>query len=1009
MSSPTATILCVDDDPAMLALLDRVFAKHPYTILHAQESDTALRLVDDRSDLDLILLDIMLPGQLNGLQICQQIRAKTDRSYVPIIMLTALSQPDQIAAGLDAGADDYITKPFSPREALARVQAALRLRRAQRELEEAQRRYRVLVETSRDVIFALDTAGQLTYISPACLALTGYSAEELLADQAPLARIVHPDDTERVNAYLSSSAALSDSADLEFRLVRRDEQTHWTSLLCAVICNAAGAAIGLQGTLRDIHQRKQIEAATWQRSQELSALNLIATRVNQSLELHKTLGEALDALMEVLGIEFGTIHVLEDAQFNLRAARGLPDDIARNWHHLLGTIDPDHWQARDPIVLRADSIPPSDSIGTPEQALGIRAWIVVPLRQRGALNGLLILASRNLYKFDQTESTLIGTVAEEISVAITNSRLYEETRQRVEELGLLYEVGSMLASTLDLDKVLRVIMEAAVTILQGEAGSVLLLDEPSGDLVFAAAVGRNSDQLVGLHLPAGAGIAHRVLTEGRSLLIGDAQHDEHFYTGIDQVTGLTTQRLIAAPLRTRGRIIGVMEVINKPHDQFSEADLRILDLLAPTAASAIENARLHTRDIQLTEEIRRHNSELSALHAISAAVSQSLEIKHVLEISLMMMQPLFGYDEGSIALLDGNTLKSMAMHTSSGRDSAAPDRLELADRFSQAAIEASAVKIIANTAELTEEIAAVWREKNIGAMAAVPLWGHDHVQGALRMIWHTPRSFTDETSPLLAAIGQQIGVAIERAHLYEVAQRRAKEIEQSYAQLVQSEKLAATGRLAMSLAHEINNPLQAIQNCLHLALEFDLNESQRTRYLKLAREEVERLSILVQRMLDFYRPSQEEKTVADVHAVLDRVLALTEQKLRHDQIELLMERAADKLLAQAAPDQLGQVFLNLIVNAAEAMDAGGQLHIRTELIGDWIETRFIDTGPGISAEQLAHIFEPFYTTKPDGTGLGLAISYTIIERSGGSIIVESQEGHGSTFLVRLPRAPNHQS
>ena len=107
------------------------------------------------------------------------------------------------------------------------------------------------------------------------------------------------------------------------------------------------------------------------------------------------------------------------------------------------------------------------------------------------------------------------------------------------------------------------------------------------------------------------------------------------------------------------------------------------------------------------------------------------------------------------------------------------------------------------------------------------------------------------------------------------------EIERSYAQLVQSEKLAATGRLAMSLAHEINNPLQAIQNCLHLVLEFPLPEDRKTEYLKMAREEVERLSILVQSMLDFYRPARGGQPIANVRAVLDRVLALADQKLRY--------------------------------------------------------------------------------------------------------------------------------
>jgi signal transduction histidine kinase len=172
----------------------------------------------------------------------------------------------------------------------------------------------------------------------------------------------------------------------------------------------------------------------------------------------------------------------------------------------------------------------------------------------------------------------------------------------------------------------------------------------------------------------------------------------------------------------------------------------------------------------------------------------------------------------------------------------------------------------------------------------------------------------------------------------------------------------------------------------------------------MAREEVERLSILVQSMLDFYRPSRSGPSMANVRAVLDRVLALADQKLRYNQIETTLQCPADPLLVQSPADQLGQVFLNLIMNAAEAMEQGGALRIDAELVEEMIEIRFRDTGAGIPSEVLAHIFEPFYTTKDEGTGLGLAISYTIIERLGGTMQVESELGRGTLFTIRLPQA-----
>lgn len=989
---PSATILVVDDDPMQLELLEAILKRAGHHVLRAGSGEEALEVLAARPDTELLLLDVMLPGRLDGLAVCQHIRADPHRTYLPIIMVTALGQVEQVALGLEAGADDYITKPFSMREILARVQAALRIRHMQRDLSETQHRYQVLVETSRDLIFTLDNAGHLTYVSPMCETLTGYTAETLLADEQPFVRFIHPADQARLASWLASRLRrATDDTDLEVRIVRADGQLRWANLAWSTLYDRAGRPIGLQGAIRDVTHRREIEAATWRRSQELAALNLIASRITQSLELRPTLDEALDALLEVVGVEYGAIYVLDNMHAQLQAVRGLPDADARQAFAAAAgpLIDP----ARELLVRRERLDQPPDQITIGLRNFGVQALLTLPLRERGAAIGVMLLASRDADKFDPNEVTLISTVAEQISAALTNARLYEDARHRAEQLVLLNEVSRMMTSTLDLEKVLRVIMEATVSMLQGEAGSVLLLDEETGELSFAAAVGSGADQLRGVRLPAGAGIAGQAVREGRSLLIADVQEDKRFYRGVDQQTGLTTRGLVATPLRARDRIIGVMEVINKRNHPFTPADVELLDMLAPTAASAIENARLYARETQLAEEVRRRNRELSVLHALSAALSESLEIRQVMDAALAVLQPELEFDHGRLALKDGSIVAEFQNNRTEAVGQPA-DRSGPAQQLLREAMAAHAVR--------------VWPQTGIdpAALAVVPLWGHDHIQGELQLAWRQPRPYLNSLVSLLEAIGQQIGVAIERAHLYEVAQRRAVEIERSHRQLVQSEKLAATGRLAMSLAHEINNPLQAIQNCLHLVLEFELEEDRRRYYLDMAREEVERLSVLVQSMLDFYRPARSEQPTADVQTVIERVLALADQKLRNNQIELALDFPPDRAVAQIAPDQLGQVCLNLIMNSIEAMEDGGRLSIAAHANGEWIEAVFADNGPGIPAADLPHIFEPFYTTKSEGTGLGLAISFTIIERHGGTLQVASQPGAGATFTLRLPKALN---
>jgi two-component system NtrC family sensor kinase len=208
----------------------------------------------------------------------------------------------------------------------------------------------------------------------------------------------------------------------------------------------------------------------------------------------------------------------------------------------------------------------------------------------------------------------------------------------------------------------------------------------------------------------------------------------------------------------------------------------------------------------------------------------------------------------------------------------------------------------------------------------------------------------------------------------------------------------------VSLAHEINNPLQAIQNLLHLSLEYEISDAKRHEFLEMARDETSRLITLVQQTLEFYRPAQPQAGPMDLNAAVQRVLALARKKLAHNDVEVELRLDPSLPPVTGMPDQIAQVFLNLIVNSAEAMSDGGRLVIESRVSNDHVEMIFADTGPGIAPEDLLHIFEPFYTTKHFGTGLGLAVSYSIVESHQGILSVDSVPGQGATFIVRLPAA-----
>ncbi len=208
--------------------------------------------------------------------------------------------------------------------------------------------------------------------------------------------------------------------------------------------------------------------------------------------------------------------------------------------------------------------------------------------------------------------------------------------------------------------------------------------------------------------------------------------------------------------------------------------------------------------------------------------------------------------------------------------------------------------------------------------------------------------------------------------------------------------------MVASLAHEINNPLQALDSGLALLLNPSLAQEKRQRYLRLASTEVLRLTAIVERMLNFYRPSTDESTPTDLFEVLDQVLALAGKKLEHQRVQVVTSLEPDLPILDLVADPIKQVFLNIILNAAEAMPEGGEVHVSAALTDSEVQVIFEDTGVGMPADAVSHIFEPFYTLKEGGTGLGLSISLNIVERHGGRIEVSSAPSEGSVFTVCLP-------
>ncbi|HMA67248.1 MAG TPA: PAS domain S-box protein [Desulfosalsimonadaceae bacterium] len=231
-----------------------------------------------------------------------------------------------------------------------------------------------------------------------------------------------------------------------------------------------------------------------------------------------------------------------------------------------------------------------------------------------------------------------------------------------------------------------------------------------------------------------------------------------------------------------------------------------------------------------------------------------------------------------------------------------------------------------------------------------------------------------------------------------------QQLRQTQEQLLHSEKLAAMGRLTSQLAHELNNPIYGIMNTLELLKSEIPPENKRRKLLDMSLSETVRLADMLRKMLSFSKPEQEEKSATDINRILDELIMLHEKQLQENDIKVSFEPAEELDMVYASPNQLRQVFLNMISNGRDAMAEGGTLNVSTSQTGSQVRIVISDTGPGIRQENMDKIFDSFFTTKDSikGVGLGLSVCYGFIRDHGGDIHAENKEAGGASFTITLP-------
>jgi signal transduction histidine kinase len=565
-------------------------------------------------------------------------------------------------------------------------------------------------------------------------------------------------------------------------------------------------------------------------------------------------------------------------------------------------------------------------------------------------------------------------------------------KERNARLSLLIEISNVIHSTLDPEKALNLILREAVRVMRASSGSVVLINPTNGLLEIQASQGL-PPVAKQLRLRVGEGITGWVARTGQPARVSDVRADPR-YVAIHPMV----RSELAVPLEVQGEVRGVLNVDSSRLDAFSAADQELLQALAVQAAKVIHTTWLY-------EQLRLKARLLESLVSVGQTINSALNLDDALRVITREGCQLMSARMCSLLLLD-DTRQWLDLKASFGAGAAYLQKPRLSVEESLLGMVMRRKKPVqvenVQTSSRYQNVDVARREGLVSLLSVPLLFGGDAI-GALSVYTGVFHSFSNEEIRILSALAELSAIAIEKARLYE----RIVDVEE---QLRQNEKLSALGLLAAEVAHEIRNPLTVMKMLYHsLDLKFRPGDP-RAKDAAVMGEKMDQLNRIVEQILDFARSTEPKLSLVNVNELLDDLSLLTRHKLKNQRIQLVRRLAPHLPPLMADAMQLEQAFLNLVLNAVEAMPTGGRLTLTTRTAGPrdggkptHVIIDFKDTGEGMSAEQRRRAFSSLLsTTKPRGSGLGLAIVSRVVETHRGSVKIKSRLGHGTTLSVALP-------
>ena len=575
----------------------------------------------------------------------------------------------------------------------------------------------------------------------------------------------------------------------------------------------------------------------------------------------------------------------------------------------------------------------------------------------------------------------------------------QEIRQRSRELSALNAIASTASRSLDLDEILEVTFDKVLETMGVEAGRIYLLDERGKKLVAKAYRGV-SPELVEEAMKLDDGLAGQVLRSGEPIVIEDISQEPGLARMVAKGKGLRSY--ISVPLKSKDKVLGVMDVITRGPRRFTPRDVELLASIGNQIGVTIENARLF-------EETRRRLRESEALFQVGKAITSVLDLEKLLQLIINSAVETIGPAErGVIHLLDE---ASGELHPKALAGKALgllrEKKMRIGEGIAGLAIEEEETINVPDI-EADPHFLRLGGPQEYKSLLVAPLIIGEKKIGTISVESGEVDAFGPDDERLLTTLASQAAIAIENARLFDDLNRAYKELATTQAQLFQSAKLSAIGELAAGVAHEISNPLTTIIGDIQLLLQKMKPGQPGYESAKAIERAGWRANKVIRNLLSFSRQEEYDFAPTDINDTIESALSLIAYQIERANIRIDKDLASDLPPVLASAHHLEEVWINLLLNARDAIPEGqeGEIRISSRLDKPSRSLRVLisDNGCGIRPEHLERLFEPFFTTKDrsKGTGLGLYISYNIIEQHRGSIQVESEVGKGTTFIITLP-------